>query len=133
MSGYERKNTTGNSITNTKRKRYSNSEPSENVYEKSNRQESIAPKPHRSFAPGSSQRNCKPVRPSKSSLRRRRRAKDKISTSIEREWVFSTNNFENLKGSCIAITTELEHIAYLMYDKFDILCLNHLFSILQIN
>ncbi|CAH8258092.1 unnamed protein product [Arabidopsis lyrata] len=103
MSGYERKNTTGNSITITKRKRYSISEPSENVFEKSNRQESIALKPHRSFAPGSSQRNCKPA----SSLRRRRRAKEKISTSIEREWVFSTNNFENLKEKLVLVSYNL--------------------------
>jgi hypothetical protein len=107
MSGYERKNTTANSITITKRKRNSISEQSENVYEKSNRKESITLKPHRSFTPGFSQRDCKPVRHSKSSLRRRRRTKEKISSSVEREWVFSANNFENLADKLVLVSYNL--------------------------
>ncbi|KAG7651616.1 Endonuclease/exonuclease/phosphatase [Arabidopsis thaliana x Arabidopsis arenosa] len=107
MSGYERKNTTANSIAITKRKRNSISEQSENVYEKSNRKESITLKPHRSFAPGFSQRDCKPVRHSKSSLRRRRRTKEKISSSVEREWVFSANNFENLADKLVLVSYNL--------------------------
>jgi hypothetical protein len=128
MSGYERKNTTANSITITKRKRNSISEQSENVYEKSNRKESITLKPHRSFTPGFSQRDCKPVRHSKSSLRRRRRTKEKISSSVEREWVFSANNFENLAGLCALQSHWIMHLyAFISFTKYHIPYFEHIF------
>ncbi|XP_010428336.1 PREDICTED: carbon catabolite repressor protein 4 homolog 5 isoform X2 [Camelina sativa] len=107
MSGYERKNSIGNSITVTKRKRCSISQSSDNVYEKSYRKESITLKPHRPLAPGSSRRSCKPVRPSKSSRRRRKRTKEIISSSGERQWVFSATNFENLQDKVVLVSYNL--------------------------
>ncbi|KAL1216829.1 Carbon catabolite repressor-like protein [Cardamine amara subsp. amara] len=108
MSGYERETTVRHSITVTKRKQSSISEPSNNVYKKSNRQqESVTLKPHRSLAPGSSHRSFKHVRPSKSSLPRRRKTKERIPSSIEREWVFSASNFENLKDKVVLVSYNL--------------------------
>ncbi|XP_023642900.1 carbon catabolite repressor protein 4 homolog 5 isoform X2 [Capsella rubella] len=104
MSGYERKNTTRNSITVTKRKRRPISELSEKVLY---RHESITLKRHLPLAPGSSQRCCKPIRPSKSSRRRRRRTKERISSSGDREWVFSAANFENLKDKVVLVSYNL--------------------------
>ncbi|XP_010471468.1 PREDICTED: carbon catabolite repressor protein 4 homolog 5 isoform X2 [Camelina sativa] len=100
MSKYERKNSTGNSTTVTKRKRCS-------ISESSYRHESITLKPHRPLAPGSSWRSCKPVRPGKSSRRRRKRTKEIISSSGEREWVFSATNFENLQDKVVLVSYNL--------------------------
>ncbi|XP_010416210.1 PREDICTED: carbon catabolite repressor protein 4 homolog 5-like isoform X3 [Camelina sativa] len=100
MSKYERKNSTGNSITVTKRKRCS-------ISKSSYRHESITLKPHRPLAPGSSRRSCKPVRPTKSSRRRRKRTKEIISSSGEREWVFSATNFENLQDKVVLVSYNL--------------------------
>ncbi|ESQ27783.1 hypothetical protein EUTSA_v10018567mg [Eutrema salsugineum] len=90
------------SITVTKRKRSLISETSVNIYKKSNNHESI-PRPlgARTLKSHPSSRR------SKSSRRRRRISKEKISSSSEREWVFSASNFRNLKDKVVLVSYNL--------------------------
>ncbi|KAF8111365.1 hypothetical protein N665_0076s0338 [Sinapis alba] len=93
--GYKPVNTVRRTITTvTKRKRSSISEPSNN-------HEPVVPRPHLSLAPGSSRK------PSKSSRRRRRISKERISDSLERQWVFSPSNFRNIKDKLVLVSYNL--------------------------
>uniref|UniRef100_A0A1J3I9F8 Carbon catabolite repressor protein 4-like protein 5 n=1 Tax=Noccaea caerulescens TaxID=107243 RepID=A0A1J3I9F8_NOCCA len=114
MSGYKAENTVRQSITVTRRKRSSVSEPSLDLHEKSINQESIprplgalALKSHRYRAPESNRRSRKSERPSKSSRRRRRIKQERISRSVEREWVFSASNCRNLKDKLVLVSYNL--------------------------
>ncbi|XP_013589976.1 PREDICTED: carbon catabolite repressor protein 4 homolog 5 [Brassica oleracea var. oleracea] len=86
--GYKPVNTGRRTITTvSKRKRSSISEP--------------VHRPHPPLAPG-------PIRkPSKSSRRRRRIRKEKASSSVERQWVFSASNSRNLKDKLVLVSYNL--------------------------
>ncbi|CAN7054388.1 hypothetical protein IGI04_028794 [Brassica rapa subsp. trilocularis] len=86
--GYKAVNTVRRTVTTvSKRKRSSISEP--------------VHRPHPSLAPG-------PIRkPSKSSRRRRRIRKERASSSVERQWVFSPSNSTNLKDKLVLVSYNL--------------------------
>ncbi|KAL0801762.1 hypothetical protein Bca101_056938 [Brassica carinata] len=93
--GYKPVNTVRHTITTvSKRKRSSISEPSSN--------HEPAHRPHPSLAPAGSNR-----KPSKSSRRRRRIRKERISSSVERQWVFSPSDFRNLKDKVVLVSYNL--------------------------
>ncbi|CAH2047112.1 unnamed protein product [Thlaspi arvense] len=111
MSGFKLVNTARHSITVSKRKRSSIPEPSVDLYGKSNNHESVPRplgpqtlKPQRSRAPEFSRRICKSEWPSKSSRRRRMVRKERISSSAERQWVFSASNFRKLKDKVVLVS-----------------------------
>ncbi|KAJ0255742.1 Carbon catabolite repressor protein 4 5 [Hirschfeldia incana] len=77
----------------SKRKRSSITEPSSNHEPKH--------RPHPSLAQG-------PIRKtSKSSRRRRRIRKERISSSVDRQWVFSASNLRNLKDKVVLVSYNL--------------------------
>ncbi|XP_048592176.1 carbon catabolite repressor protein 4 homolog 5-like [Brassica napus] len=86
--GYKAVNTARRTVTTvSKRKRSSISEP--------------VHRPHPSLAPG-------PIhKPSKSSRRRRRIRKERASSSVERQWVFSASNSRNLKDKLVLVSYNL--------------------------
>ncbi|RID56000.1 hypothetical protein BRARA_G03229 [Brassica rapa] len=86
--GYKTVNTARRTVTTvSKRKRSSISEP--------------VHRPHPPLAPG-------PIRkPSKSSRRRRRIRKERASSSVERQWVFSPSDSRNLKDKLVLVSYNL--------------------------
>ncbi|XP_009106044.1 carbon catabolite repressor protein 4 homolog 5 isoform X1 [Brassica rapa] len=86
--GYKAVNTARRTVTTvSKRKRSSISEP--------------VHRPHPSLAPG-------PIhKPSKSSRRRRRIRKERASSSVERQWVFSASNSRNIKDKLVLVSYNL--------------------------
>ncbi|CAF2199230.1 unnamed protein product [Brassica napus] len=86
--GYKPVNTVRRTVTTvSKRKRSSISDP--------------VHRPHPPLAPG-------PIRkPSKSSRRRRRIRKERASSSVERQWVFSPSDSRNLKDKLVLVSYNL--------------------------
>ncbi|CAN8234957.1 unnamed protein product [Cochlearia groenlandica] len=113
MRGSKQENTSRRSISVTKRKRSSISDPSTDLSAKSNIHEPVPKpfvaltlKPHRPLPP----RRCyNPERPSKSSLRRRRIRTERLSSSsvVDRDWVFSSSDFRNLKDKVVLVSYNL--------------------------
>ncbi|CAA7043181.1 unnamed protein product [Microthlaspi erraticum] len=104
--GYKPEITVRRSIAVTKPKRSSISEPSLDIHQKTNNQESI-PRPLGVLTPKSNRRICKSEWPSKSSRRRRRIKQERISRSVDREWVFSAINFRYLKDKLVLVSYNL--------------------------
>ncbi|KFK41825.1 hypothetical protein AALP_AA2G176400 [Arabis alpina] len=96
--GFKRKNTVRrHSTTVTKQNRSSNSEPPVDLYEKPNHHESV----HRPLGAVTLKSHRK------SSRRRRKISKERIPSSVDREWVFSSSNFENLKEKVVIVSYNL--------------------------
>ncbi|CAH8359372.1 unnamed protein product [Eruca vesicaria subsp. sativa] len=92
--GYKPVNTVRHTTTTVSKRKRSSISDSSNIHEPLHR-------PHSSLAPGPNRK------PSKSSRRRRRIRNERISSSVERQWVFSPSDSRNLKDKLVLVSYNL--------------------------